>query len=309
MKDKVTIITAAENIIKACRFLKVDVIEHKPFGLKDFRQENRYVNDEIERLNRIIDQDEFHFSHTQFALFCFCLAKKINDRRGRTIFHSFELVYKKQNVRITDLLSKQYWYIKIYKDYLKIKYNLPVEIRRSSSNAYVISLKLEYVQKRSFRIVEDKTSYFETTNLMFKNFKFDYPSINHIFVAQTFDAPDLFDEARITRVLPLIDQSHISLKNHPKLGAVKGLENCKTLPDYLPVELFFQKVKGSVISFHSASLVTASKFENVDAISIIELVRTNDPFIDTVMRYLKDKSDGRIRFVSELDELKNVINV
>lgn len=309
MEDKVTIISSAENIIKACRFLKVDVVEHKPFGLRDFMTKKSDVNYEIERLDRIIDQNEFHFSHTQFALFCFCLVKKINDRKGKTIFHNFELLYKKQKARIKDLLSKQFWYFKTNTVYLKRQFKLPVEIRRSSSNAYVISLKMDYVQKKSFKIVEDKASYFETTNVMFKNFKFDYPPINHIFVAQTFEAADLFDEAKINIVLPLIDQKHISLKNHPKLGAVKGLENCKTLPDYLPVELFYQKVYGSVISFHSASLVMAAKFENVDAISIIELVRTNDPFNDTMMRYLKDKSDDRIRFVSELDELKNVINV
>ena len=307
MEDKVTIITSAENIIKACSFLKVDFIEHKPFRLKDFVRKKSGVNYEIERLVRIIDQNEMHFSHVQFAIFCFYLVKKINDRKGKTIFHNFELLYKKPKSHFCNLLNKQYLSSKINNTYLKLQYKLPVEIRKSTSNAYVTSLKMDYIQRKSFKIIDDKASYFETTIKMFKNFKFDYPTINHIFVSQTFEVADLFDEDKINKVLPIINQKHITLKNHPKLGAVKGLENCKTLPVYLPVELFFQKVKGSVISFHSASLVTASKFENINTISILDMVRTEDPFNDTMKSYLSEKSNDKIRFISEIDELKNIL--
>lgn len=307
MEDKVTIITSAENIIKACSFLKVNFIEHKPFGLKDFIKKKSEINFEIERLVRIIDYNEMHFSHAQFAVFCFYLVKKINDRKGKTIFHNFELLYKKPKSHFSNLLNKQYLYSKINNVYLKLQYKLPVEIRKSTSNAYVISLKMDYIQKKIFKIIDDKASYFDITLKMFKNYEFDYPKINHIFVSQTFEVVDLFDEDKINKVLPLINQKHITLKNHPKLGAVKSLEKCKTIPDYLPVELFFQKVIGSVISFHSASLVTASKFENINTISILDMVRTKDPFNDTMKSYLSEKSNDKIRFISEIDELKNIL--
>ncbi len=308
MKDKVTIISSSENIIKACRFLDVDFVEHKPFRLKDFIKNKSYVNYEIERLVQIIEHNEMHFSHAQFAVFCFYLVKKINDRKGKTIFHNFELLYKKPKFHFTNLLNKQYLYSIVNTTYLKLQYKLPVEIRKSTSNAYVISLKMDYIQRKSFKIIDDKSSYFDTTLKMFKNFEFDYPTINHIFVSQTFEVSDLFDKDKINEVLPIINQKHMTLKNHPKLGDVKGLENCKILPSFLPVEFFFQKVKGSVISFHSASLVTASKFDNVNTISILEMVRTDDPFNDTMKSYLREKSDDKIRFVSEINEFKNIID-
>ncbi len=308
MEDKVTIISSVENIIKACSFLEVDFIEHKKFRLKDFIENKSDVNYEIERLVRIIDHNEMHFSHAQFAVFCFCLVKKINDRKGKTIFHNFELVYKKLDSHFINLLNKEYLYSKINNTYLKFQYKLPVEIRKSTNNTYVISLNMDYIQRKSFKIIDDKASYFDITLKMFKNFEFDYPTINHIFVSQTFEVADLFDKDKINEVLPIINQKHITLKNHPKLGAVKGLENCKTLPSYLPVELFFQKVKGSVISFHSASLVTATKFDNVNTISILDLVRTDDPFNDTMKSYLSEKSNDKIRFISKIDEFKNIID-
>lgn len=308
MEDKITIITSSENIIKACSFLKVDFIEHKPFGLKDFLRKKSDVNCEIERLVRIIDHNEMHFSHTQFAVFCFYLVKKINDRRGKTIFHNFELLYKKRKSHFSDFLNNQYLYFKINSIYLKLQYKLPVEIRKSATNAYIMSLKMDYIHRKSFKIIDNKASYFETTIKMFKNFKFDYPTINHIFVSQTFEVADLFDQDKINKVLPLINQKYMTLKNHPKLGAVKGLEKCKTLPDYLPVELFFQKVKGSVISIHSACLVTASKFENINTISILDMVRTEDPFNDTMKSYLSENSNDKIRFISQIDELKNILH-
>ena len=308
MEDKVTIITSAENIIKACSFLKVDFIEHKPFRLKDFMKKKSDINYEIERLVRIIDKNEMHFSHAQFAVFCFYLVKTINDRKGKTIFHNFELLYKKPKSHFSNFLNKQYLYSKINNTYLKLQYKLPVEIRKSTSNAYVISLKMDYIQRKLFKIIDDKASYFDITLKMFKNFEFDYLTINHIFVSQTFKNTDLFDEDKINEVLPVINQKHMTLKNHPKLGPVKGLEKCKTLPTYLPVELFFQKVKGSVISFHSASLITASKFENVNSISILDIVRTDDPFNDTMKSYLSENSNDKIRFISEIDEFKNIID-
>lgn len=308
MEDKVTIISSAKNIIRACSFLKVDFIEHQQFRLKDFIKKKSDVKNEVERLVSIIGHNEMHFSHTQFAIFCFYLVKKINDIKGKTIFHNFELIYKKPKNNFFDLFDKKYLYAKIYSNYIKIRYELPVEIRRSTSNAHVICLQMEYILRKSSKIINDKTSYFEITLKMFKNFKFDYPTINHLFISQTFQVGDLFDIDKVSEVLPIINQKHITIKNHPKLGDVKGLEKCKALPNYLPVELFFHKVKGNIISFHSASLVTASKFENINAISILDIVRTDDPFNDTMKSYLNKNSNYKIKFVSKIDEFKNIID-
>lgn len=305
LSNEVIVITSTENILKACKLLKIKYIEHKIFKLKDFIIKKVEVIKEILRLLSIVKEDEIHFSHTQFAVFCFLLVDHFNKKGGKTYFHNFEFVYPKPN--LTSLIKKTYIYYKFYQILLKIFYKIPLEVRMSTSNSFMISLNLKYIFNNS-NLIDNKDTYYNEVQKFYFNYDFEYPKIENLFIAQTFTNYNLFREEKIKELLPVINNEKIYVKNHPKLGKVPGLEKCKELPDFLPVELFFNKVTNCVFSFHSASLIVASKFENCKTVSLLDIVKQNDPFLDEVKLDLQNKSDRRIIFPKSIEELKFLVS-
>lgn len=303
----VSVITASKNIISACEFLKVKYIEHKYFGITEMIRNKGEVDNEVNRLVSVIKNDELHYSHTQFAVFCFYLVKILKDNNGNTLFHDFEFLYSKP--RIISIIKKNYVLTKLKQILLTYKYNLPIEVRMSTKNSFMISLNMDYIHKHCKYIFYDKDFYYDTTLKMFKNFKLDYPEIDNLFIAQTFFNKSFFKKDKIDSVLSIINSKIFSVKNHPKLGAHAGLENCIVIPEFLPVEFFFKKVNRNVISIHSASLITASKFDHIKTISIIDIIKTDDHFMEEVKQELVEKSDNKILFPKTMFELKSLLNV
>jgi hypothetical protein len=87
-------------------------------------------------------------------------------------------------------------------------------------------------------------------------------------------------------------------------------KNCEEIPIQKPVELFFNNVRKNVISMYSASLITASKFKHLNAISLIELVDWYDAslkFKREIRDYLIKESDNKIFFPKDFDELKEIL--
>jgi hypothetical protein len=306
LNDEVIVITAAKNIIEACDFLKVKCIEHSPFGISDFVKRKGKIDAEVDRLIRELGNHELHFSHTQFAIFCFYLVKKLNDRNGKTVFHNFEFVYSNPNK--LSLFQRNFYGVKSWQVSIAIIYKLPIVVRMSTSTSYMISFDLNYINNYCSQVIDDKDQYYNLTLKMFQNYSFDYPKMENLFIAQTFTNQSLFDKKKIEIVLPILNSSNISVKNHPKLGAVKGLSKCLEMPDFIPVELFFQKVTGCIISFHSTSLITASKFETVKTISLMDIVKTEDVFMVNIKKDLINKSNNRLLFPQTIHEFKEILN-
>lgn len=302
IQEDIIVITASKNIIKACKYLKVKYVVHEPFSLKDFGYKYNAINTEIKKLITVIGEDELHFSHTQFAVFCFLLVTRLNEANRKTCFHNFELVYDRP--KYVDYFKRKYLKAKLYHAAIKYLYKLPVVIRKSSKNSFILSFNLSYLKQDCFRYIDDKNTYYDLTLNMFKSYSFDYPEIDHLFVAQTFSNEDLYIKDKIRELLPIINSEMISVKNHPKFGSIEGLERCATIPEFLPVELFFQKVKKSIISIHSATLITASKFHGIDAISLIDIVRTDDNFMEKMKADIIRKSNDKVLFPLTISQFR-----
>ena len=146
LDEEVTVITAASNVVKACEFLKMKCIEHKQFSTIDFIKDKNGVDKEINGLIEIIQDNELHFSHTQFAVFCFYLVKRLNDIKRKTVFHNFELVYSKPTIK--SIFSKSYLFTKVKQVLIKNRFNLSLEVRQSSIKSNMLSLKLDYIKKK-----------------------------------------------------------------------------------------------------------------------------------------------------------------
>jgi len=305
LQEEITVISSSRNIINACEFLIVNCLSHQHFSLNDLVSKRSEVNIELEKLIQIINGNEFHFSHTQFAVFCFILVKKLNDLSHKTVFHNFEFVYG--DAPVSSFLHKNYLYHLTYKILLQERYRLPIEVRMSAANSYMLGLNLKYISKNCYRIEDDKLTYYDLTLNLFRNISIGSFDIERLFIGQTFTNSDFFDIEKVETLLPILNSPSIALKNHPKLGKVEGLSNCRELPDYIPVEFFFKNVRKCIISFHSASLITASRFENIKVISLLKLVGVKNDFYNSIIDDLDLKSKGKIIFPETIEEFQSYL--
>ncbi|MCK6604142.1 MAG: alpha-2,8-polysialyltransferase family protein [Ignavibacteriaceae bacterium] len=296
----VTVISHAENISKACEFLNVDYLQHKMFEQHEFILNPKDVISEVKRILEKIGDCEFHYSHTQFAIFSFILVTQLNKSGKSTIFHNFEFVYPASNLK--HVFSPYYLRSKVINVLLKWRYKIPIELRVAGKRAFIQSLNLGYIKQH--RCINDKDSYYATITEMYLNYNINFAEIPVLFIAQTLNASDLIDSKKINRILSLINIKNVYVKHHPKHGPIKGLENCISVPDFLPVELMFNKVKSIVVSFHSAALITAARFPLIKAVSLIDLVGKGSPFLLSVKKDMICKSDDKILFPSTIEEFK-----
>lgn len=305
MDHDVTVITGAPNIIKACDYLNVSCIKHPEFLGLDFIKKFRQVNSEIDKILKITGNYEIHFSHTQYAIFCFILITAAVKKGRKVIFHDFEFLYNRVD-RIP--LNKRNSLLLLIYLCMKMRYKIPVQLGMSTPGTYMICLQMNFVDK-NINIIRDKNIYYNETLQLFQNIELTTIDIQNLFIAQTFNDDAFFDKNKINEVLRVLNSPDVCIKMHPKIKNNNELKQCKELPDFIPVEYFFKSVKSLVISFHSASLITASKFEKIKVISLLDIVGKKNEFIAKVRNDLITKSNNRIIFPQDITELQLLLNV
>jgi hypothetical protein len=87
-----------------------------------------------------------------------------------------------------------------------------------------------------------------------------------------------------------------------------GFEKCKKIPKHIPAELLCNNIKNNVISIFSTSLITASQFKHLNAISLLNLVDWyNESYKKEYKEYLLKASKNRILFPNSFQELKEIL--
>jgi len=108
-----------------------------------------------------------------------------------------------------------------------------------------------------------------------------------------------------------------AVKYHPRVLKTQELAryeelfvNCDEFPDYIPVELLLNNITKNVISIMSTSLSVASQLDNLNAISLLELVDWNNPsYKKEVKAWLVKESNNRIIFVKSFEDLNRLLEV
>jgi hypothetical protein len=195
----------------------------------------------------------------------------------------------------------------LYLAALRFIYRLPLELRHAGKAMYVISLSLDYLRTKAHRVIDDKDSYYDQTLELFRTFTMPDLHFDFLFIAQTFSNKTLFNIERTYETIPVLAAHGFFVKMHPLLGKVKELEDCPVIPDYLPVELFMNSVKRAVVSFHSASLVTAARFPHIRAISLIDIVKGDETYNEQIKQHLISQSDNRIYFPQSIAEFRQLL--
>lgn len=100
------------------------------------------------------------------------------------------------------------------------------------------------------------------------------------------------------------------IKPHPRLNKLYGkMEKCKDIvPAYIPLQLILGHNWEYTIGFDSESLISASKLTDSKVISLIDAVKYKDEKLKKMFRKnLLVKSDNKIKILSKIDDLKNIL--
>jgi hypothetical protein len=190
--------------------------------------------------------------------------------------------------------------------------NPPLILKKVNINGAMVGIKPDYIQKKSTLKHYEDREYYNTTLDLFKNFKLNYPKIKNLFIAQNYyieykRKPKKYNKT-LENLFELLMKYDFKFKKHPKFKEPVQLSNLQKLPDFLPVELFFNCVENSIIAFHTTSLITASYFENIKAISVLDLINNSQrDFILNWRKKMKSYSGNQIYFPNSLEELNNLL--
>jgi len=108
-----------------------------------------------------------------------------------------------------------------------------------------------------------------------------------------------------------------ALKKHPTLEKessdaasvhYKVFDSCEELPAYIPAELFYNNIRKNVLTLFSASIITASQFEHIKAISLLELIHWHhESYKKEFKNYLMKESKNKVIFPNSFEELKEIL--
>ncbi|MFW6025686.1 MAG: hypothetical protein ACOCRX_05025 [Candidatus Woesearchaeota archaeon] len=318
LNENIIIITPESRIIEVCNFLNTDYIEHHPFKFKGwkslfpywlFLKYRKKVINEITRVNNIIKEEELHFSHDQFAVFCFLLISY--NKNSSIYFHDFEFKYPRNKFPFPNIKSYIIWLqmflIKgIYK-------NPPLELRKTSNSGPVISLKHEFIIKKCNIFDYDADQYHQKTLALFKSLNINYPEIDRLFIAQNhnLNSKNYTKKQKLIleKIFATLNEYNFKVKRHPKFQEPFVGYDFPEIHRNIPVEFFFNKINICVVSFHSSALITAAKLDKFKVISLIDLIvdREKSYMQKWKKKLIKDTED-KIYFPQTLDELKNLLN-
>jgi len=304
-RQDVIVITSSKNIIKACEYFKISCISHKRFTFKQMITDHIEVKRKVNDLIETIGNDPLHFSHTQFAVFCFILVSAMFKIKKKIVFHDFEYVYKKKHF---SLFSKDMVYISILVFLMKVLYHVPLEIR-DAGKALPISMPLDYILSNASQVMNEKDRYFLKTLEGIKETKMTSFKIDSILIDQGFDQQNYYIQDEVSKIIELITDYNVEIKAHPKMLS-KYLALFKTpLPEYVPVEFYFPVVNNCVISCHSSSLITATHFDNLKVISLIDIIGKNNDIMREARSHLLENGNDKILFPKNIKELRELLEI
>lgn len=296
----VCILTSQEDIIKACEYFSIKFIKHDFFSDYDLLLRKKNVVNELERLTLLINNGQFHFSHSQYSVFCFLLAVNLKRNHVKCFFHDIEFTYPTK----FNSFSINFFKTLIYTVFLNFIYVKIFEIRESHKNNFIIgvnplffrNISIEkYTNEKHQKIVEN----------VFKNFNLEIKKARILFIDQGL-YNNFFRSECIDDLLKILKSKSAIIKEHPIHTKVTTFDNFVKLPKFIPVEFYFKNFKGIVISSYSNSLFYAAKFPQIKAISLVYLLN-DENYKKSIKQKLETESYGKIIFAYSLNELKDLV--
>ena len=315
--EKITVVTHNKNIAKYCELENINFILfgnvrirlisiYKIFALKK-------ILDDVLRKIALKKGDIFYLTGKFKTYNGFYLAKELS-KKGVVYFYNSS---KYPLERYTPPKNKPFFLrggiirliLKLYLDVDLIYYN--------SRGIPCFGIDDRFLKKHNIKKYDIDISADEMLLNVAKNSEIISKKVDNLVVDQGA-LESIIDSESLIKLYKNLLKLHVTFafKRHPvrpknlaNSNFYTVFEKCYDVPEYIPVELFFNNIKKNVFSIYSTALVTASQFNHLKAISLLELVNwDNNTFKEEVKSHLTKKSNDKILFPSSFDELKDIIN-
>jgi len=314
---EIIIVTYSTDVEKYCKAEKLNYIfinQFRPritsiFKLKAFK---KILDDVIKKID-MNKEDIYIMTGIAIGYEQFYLAKEISkkgDVYNRMLMRELR-IYKTSGLKQIFIRGILYKYI------IKIVLGLDIMFYESNKDPRV-GIDNDFMEKYNIR---DYAPSLNTEEMVFeavKKSKSNYKEYDNLIIDQgtlvNIIKPDSIKKLyKNLFELPL----EFAFKKHPKsvtqitqseLSFYKTFKCCGELPNYIPVELFYNNIKKNVLSIFSASLITAAKLEHLKTISLLELVDwRHESYKKEWINHLKEESENKILFPKTFEELKELL--
>ena len=314
---KITVVTHNKNIAKYCEVKNINYIQfenirigvtsiHKIFTFKK-------ILDEVLKKIVLEKGDCFYLTGKIKTYNAFYLAKELS-KKGVVYFYNSS---KYRLEKYKPPKNKPFFFRgRIIRLMLKLYLNLDL-IYYNSRGVPCFGIDDEFLKKHNIIKYDVDISAGELLLNVAKRSEINYKKIDNLIIDQgalenIIDSESLKKLYKNLFKLPVefaFKKHPIRPKNSSNSHFYNIFEKCYDVPEYIPVELFFNDIKKNVFSIYSTSLVAASQFDHLKAISLLELVNwDNNSFKEEVKCHLTKKSNNKIFFPNSFDELKEIIN-
>ncbi len=295
---------------KLCRILQRELIDiNVDVNIKSLIKHPLKIKNEIDRLVLTLRGNELHFSHSQFAVFCFILTNEVSKTDISVFFHDFEFLYN-ENISAKLFFETFFKNIKCFikKKIIELLYNIDLSFKEMSG-MFLIAIDNDFLNNRKVKII--RNDFYKKTLKLFINFPNLKKTYRYIYLTQNLLNNNLFESESLIALFEYLSTKNINVKLHPGMKEKEAVffENKIISNEDLPAEFFFNSVTHAIISVHSSALITAAKFEHLKSISLLGLLKPLDPiFFKKVKRDLVVKSANSIYFPSSFKELDSLLS-
>ena len=317
--EKITILSFSEDVIKYCNdenidFIKLEYIRptasspHKVFTLK------RMLDNALEKIE-CGKEDCFFLTGRGKDYDSFYLAKELS-KRGCTIYYT-----DSGGAELKKYIPPGFKPFFIRGEVIRVLFKLILNLDLKCYTIYDVpffGIDDEFIEKYNVKEYALERTHPELILEVAKKSKISYGKCENLIADQGSLAgvinfyslknvyKNLFD-------LPL----KFSFKKHPgptqqenksDILFYKLFKHCDEIPKHIPIELLCNNIRKNMISVFSFSLIVASNFKHLKAISLLELVDwCDDSFKSTMKKLLIEKSKNKILFPKNFDELKEIL--
>lgn len=315
---EIKIITDNISVKKYCKAADIECIYFDYIGVpitapyKIFILKSR-IDNLIKKIG-IKKEDKFYLLDNSFTINGFYLAKKWS-KKGNVYFNNLERsfnIYRENKYLDLSFLARTSlrYLFKIF-----LGFDL---IFLEVNSAPVFGINDKFLEKNKIKKLSLNKNLRELQLDAMRKSHIKQKGCDNLIITQG-SLPGIVNEESVKKMYKslLLLPSKFAVKHHPgvikieKSGDIlfKGLfRNCDELPDYIPAELLFNNVKKSIISIYSTSLIPASQLEHIKAISLLELVKWNNPsYKKEVKNFLIKESNNGIIFVKSFGELNTLL--
>jgi hypothetical protein len=307
----VMILTSNASVVKYCEVTKINVKYYsnihlgfwKATRIKTFKRQLDILYSSLQ----ISPKDTFYLLDNSFTVEGFYLGFLFSGKCHLKYFKMDRVEFTRLTIdevkNIKPLLNALFVVVSI-----KMVLHLRLILKYSNSNP-VICIDNNYISRHNFSEISgiESPEYYKRKAI--KNYSIVAKKYKTMLADQG-DQSGIIEFNSLNKVLQwiIMEAKDIVIKEHPNFKNNLIYKTVEKYPDYYPSELLLINIEACVISIYSATLIHASLNNNIQSISLLDLVVWNDnSYKESRREWLIHNSQNRILFPSSLNELMKFI--